>query len=1051
MDHTAAEVSFVASDVVQIRFELGTVIDAIQTTEIPQDLNAPNDQGWVFQDGGWAGRIGGRDQEYWTPVDDFQASPLAGIFAREDVGGVLRADADLLSNWTVRINGQVVGIEGVSRKSNILDTAETGWFTFDFRTAENMFLDLDRDLAPGDRVTISFDDQAFETLAARFQPTQMISEAVHVNLTGFDPDDGVKVAYLSSWNGWDIEAQASVPQDYAPGTRFRVIDEATGQAVKTGQIELSKALDETTNFSLNFQGTDVWKMDFSDITAEGSYHILVDGVGRSQSFDISETHWGEVFDVSFSGFYHQRSGIALEEDFTDFVRPRSLHPKDGVTVQQSTVKLSDTSEGGGDISFQDLLPGSGTGEILPDAWGGWHDAGDFDRRTQHVETSRRLIELVELSPEFAEARDGRIPEAGDEIPDLVDEALWNLDLFRRLQKDDGGVPGGIEQASYPAYGQGSWAETEEIFAYAPEAWTSWEYAAGAAKAAHILQTYDPGQVAVWRESAVRAMEWAEANTPADLADQPAWVTARNIAAAELYRLTGQKKWHDIFLDSTVYDTPDVPNLDWRQHQFEAAFLYARTDRPLVDQRIVENGIGDIQRETTYLELNGTGSAFGFASNPYAPYGWGNTGQQPNFSAQLYVRMHALTDDDAWLRKIEADLQYTLGANPLNMVYMTGLDGLRGPEEILNTDADVLGYGPPPGITIYGDYNIRDYGRQFFHDIMEPAVWPNYFDIPVAESFNGFSVFVPSTEYTVQQGISDMTYVTGYLAAVKGDFGTVAASEGADTLVGTASRDEIYALGGNDEVNGLEGADSLYGGQGNDTLYGDQGGDRLFGQGGNDTLVGGAGADRIDGGAGTDTAGFTDAFGPVRADLAGTVAGAGHAKGDIYLSVENLRGGTRDDQLFGDAEGNMLWGLGGSDRLQGRQGDDRLFGGAGDDTLFGNAGQDQLFGGGGADRFSFFAATDTRLGAIRRDVINDFAAQDVIDLSRIDADAGQAGDQAFAFIGRAAFSGSGAEIRYFIDRGDDYTILQVDMDGDGAQDFQIELAGPITLDEQDFIL
>ncbi|MEO1314116.1 MAG: hypothetical protein AAFV27_09605, partial [Pseudomonadota bacterium] len=68
-------------------------------------------------------------------------------------------------------------------------------------------------------------------------------------------------------------------------------------------------------------------------------------------------------------------------------------------------------------------------------------------------------------------------------------------------------------------------------------------------------------------------------------------------------------------------------------------------------------------------------------------------------------------------------------------------------------------------TIFGDYNVGDRGKSSYHNSMQDAVWPyDYANVPVSESYNGFSKFIPSVEYTVQRGITDMTFVTGYLAA-----------------------------------------------------------------------------------------------------------------------------------------------------------------------------------------------------------------------------------------------------------------------------------------------
>jgi endoglucanase len=126
-------------------------------------------------------------------------------------------------------------------------------------------------------------------------------------------------------------------------------------------------------------------MDFSDFQTQGDYQVVVDGVGTSYTFAIGEKTWEDAFSVSARGFYHQRSGIALEQPYTDYERPRPFHPDDGVKVYQSTATLRDTAEGLN-------LSGQGSGELfatrtdtlVSEAWGGWFDAGDWDRRIQHV-------------------------------------------------------------------------------------------------------------------------------------------------------------------------------------------------------------------------------------------------------------------------------------------------------------------------------------------------------------------------------------------------------------------------------------------------------------------------------------------------------------------------------------------------------------------------------------------------------------------------------------------------------------------------------------------
>jgi hypothetical protein len=85
----------------------------------------------------------------------------------------------------------------------------------------------------------------------------------------------------------------------------------------------------------------------------------------------------------------------------------------------------------------------------------------------------------------------------------------------------------------------------------------------------------------------------------------------------------------------------------------------------------------------------------------------------------------------------------------------------------------------------------------------------------------------------------------------------------------------------------------------------------------------------------------------------------------------------------------------------------------------------------------------------RDVINDFQqGQDLIDLGAVDADAGAAGNQAFSFIGQAAFSAAG-QVRWFHENG--HTIVEVNSQGPQGAEMQIDLLGQLTLAASDFIL
>jgi Ca2+-binding RTX toxin-like protein len=143
---------------------------------------------------------------------------------------------------------------------------------------------------------------------------------------------------------------------------------------------------------------------------------------------------------------------------------------------------------------------------------------------------------------------------------------------------------------------------------------------------------------------------------------------------------------------------------------------------------------------------------------------------------------------------------------------------------------------------------------------------------------------------------------------------------------------------------------------------------------------------------------------------------------------------------------------GTDQIRGGNLVDTINGGGGGDKIMGRGGADVITGGLGDDRFRYIDNADSGFGAAR-DRITDFTSgQDLIDFSWFDGDAVTAGDQAFTFVGTAAFSNTGlGQLRYASSGGD--ILLQADTNGDGVADMEIILQGigASTLTAADFIL
>jgi Ca2+-binding RTX toxin-like protein len=342
-----------------------------------------------------------------------------------------------------------------------------------------------------------------------------------------------------------------------------------------------------------------------------------------------------------------------------------------------------------------------------------------------------------------------------------------------------------------------------------------------------------------------------------------------------------------------------------------------------------------------------------------------------------------------------------------------------------------------------------------------------------DTFNGRG---GTTLGTVQGGNGNDTFIID-----TGDV-TIEGGTGFDTVFSTASYKmgldvEVLNLqglqgltgigrGANEFITGSDGNDTLLGRGGDDNLNGGEGDNLLQGGQGNDVLAMTNGSSTLDGGGGVDFVILLPGLDAVRSvvNLASGTATSLDAADDVVATatlqgIENVGGSTGNDSITGTRGANILTGSLGFDTLSGGDGNDSqdggndadsLSGGKGDDTLYGNFGADTLNGGTGADVFQFLSTAESPVGA--SDLIADFTtASDRIDISAIDADVVAGGDQAFVFVGTAAFAGPGAQVRMVQDAGAGTTTVQLRLAGSVATSMEFVLTGVVNLTAAHFDL
>ena len=574
---------------------------------------------------------------------------------------------------------------------------------------------------------------------------------------------------------------------------------------------LASGATATSAHRANRAGTFVFELDYSQWAPadDGTYRLYIPGLGVSDPIVIADDIWRKAALNSLAGLYHHRSGIPLDGRF-GYSRPAAFRPGPELTIQETRLPLAWSSEfEGGFVPFADAAKQTWLtdAEAPGSYWGGYMDAGDWDRRIQHVEVSSLLLETFENTSPDKQLRDARLPKSEefleasefvgtDGLPDLVHEAIWVLDFFRRLQMPDGSVRGGIESAEHPLRGEPSFLEHQAVFAYAPDHVSTYKYAAVAAKLARILKALTAdAAAALFAKSAKSAWNAAErgfadpdayyaqaleAGIGAGILDALSWMTRKQqiqalageyriSAAAAMFRLTGDAAY------GAIFETQWRAGFDIYAHKGDAAWDYLKSEK-------TDTAIAAAIRETFVREAEVVVDAqahFAYPSmkHPAAPSGWGQGGAPAYHEMQLLMRAHQISRDPGILMTMERAHHVMLGANQLGLSLVTGA-GFRTIANPLHEDRLAMGVTPPAGITIYGWASQAQtaYGWIFGppwsplpevgsdEDARNRRINPPRFSLPYFEYLVEHPALVMQQEYTVQQSIGTMAALALYIDA-----------------------------------------------------------------------------------------------------------------------------------------------------------------------------------------------------------------------------------------------------------------------------------------------
>ncbi|MHB1845288.1 MAG: glycoside hydrolase family 9 protein [Deltaproteobacteria bacterium] len=460
------------------------------------------------------------------------------------------------------------------------------------------------------------------------------------------------------------------------GVALRLVDASTG-AVAASYTASAAATDG------DYSGDTYGTVDFSAFQTPGSYYLDAPSLGvRSYQFDIGDGVYDIVGAVAAKMYYFQRcnhdkalpyAGDALGS-FTGL----------GGKWVDGACHAGDSSAAAG--------PGSVDDGTL-DLHGGWHDAGDY-QKTLWARGVPQLLFAYEMNPPAWTDGQLDIPESHNGVPDILDQAQWELDFYVRMMRPDGhfltSVKGNDPTVTSPPSAAN---ETRVYFDGTSPSGNGWsgggvtsaEATGNAVLAlAHGAIVFRAiGQKAIgdgYAAAATAGWAWLDGQTLTGKENE-----LKMSAASAVYRMDPTQSSAQQFADAVAWDSFDG-QFPGSTSPGEATlslgawhYLLNPAGSAAVKAKIqsgVQAGIVD----AAFTADGPYGGMFGNSTNGW-DWSWGSNFNQGMYGANLLMAAHfgilgshAQAEVTTLAMK---HLHFLLGLNPLNMVYLTNMAAYGG--------------------------------------------------------------------------------------------------------------------------------------------------------------------------------------------------------------------------------------------------------------------------------------------------------------------------------------------------------------------------------------
>ncbi len=684
------------------------------------------------------------------------------------------------TGWTV--NG--IDPTSIGRSSEVSDERWYDWTVGYYETfvQHRMYLELSQNLVNNaiyDIVT------PYGSTSFTFNDTDIFCESIKVNQEGYSDEATSNYANFGYYGGTLGSAQLIQP------TNFHVVNEQDNATIASGTLSY---WGDDTGIALETSGEYVYRIDLSTVPTGGPYHIVVEGIGKSYAFGVGDNYIREVARVHARGMYHQRCGMALEQPHTAYER--------GVCHEETAFVM----EPWGASTFITVPSDTEMHPVI----GGYHDAGDYDRRPQHTIIPITMLSTYEAFPEHFIDGQYDIPESGNGIPDFLDEALWAVLLWENLQLNadnsdnidhHGGVMQGTETSAHPTYGVHR-ADYEGGLIYGTfevGMKVTMDAAGIFAQASRLIQPYNPSKAAELLQKANLAWTYIT-NNYVDGTHRGAMI----YASLQMYLATAtgdaaqdaNNIYHIQFRDNAIFSIINEgiwPNqylggnmsaLIKSSHFVSYLLTNHNTDATVKDG--IFNAL-KLEADTGgYMEWNELD--YPYAQGVTKFNAWGASTAQGRYTEDLAYMMR-LSEDEAdrqnYFNSISNLSNYSLGLNPQGQSYVTGL-GDNQPVSPLHADSYFTKYGVlpgggiqtaignVPGIVIYGSTENRSGAG--YQTAVTDKLYPVWDDLPGLRRWSDGWSAVNQNEFTTWETMVWNTCMFGVLYDASQDDNTLAVDD-----------------------------------------------------------------------------------------------------------------------------------------------------------------------------------------------------------------------------------------------------------------------------------